>query len=64
MSEGQRPHIKCAFRDKGVPGEQGKNALHRRLSGAALVFPGSGGKSPTSLSSPYRLEHYPRYPDR
>jgi len=23
MSEGQRPHIKCAFRDKGVPGEQG-----------------------------------------
>jgi hypothetical protein len=63
MSEGQRPHIKCVFRDKGVPGEQGNNALHRRPR-AALVFPGSGGKSPTSLSSPCRLERYPRYPDR
>jgi hypothetical protein len=38
MSEGQRLHIKCAFRDEDVPGERGKNALHRRLSGAALVL--------------------------
>ena len=29
------------FRDEGVPCEQGNNALHRRLSKAALVVPGS-----------------------